>query len=224
VRYCGIDVSADPARQELVTLHERRSVDGLELVGTFYRPGSVEEVRRTIEGFGRGQAVVGIGARPADWRVCDALLQRRGLPPAQETRTGRELLEALAPLGPYRPWPDDASEGRVDGAHGRVFETSPEAVFCTLIGHLPPPRATPYGMQQRIAALKLKGVVDPDGGLWHRTLSELDACAAAYTAYAVVVGTGSWHGDPAEGVIVLPSVALLEHYDQLPPPSREPLA
>ena len=104
MRYCGIDVSAKPANQQLVTLHERRGSDGVELVATFYTPGSVERVARTIEGFGRGQTVVAVDAPSARrldllapgaparealrlpegryerMRVCDAMLFRRGLP------------------------------------------------------------------------------------------------------------------------------------------------
>jgi hypothetical protein len=224
VRYCGIEVSPHPALQRLVTLHERRSVDGLELVATFYEPGSVEQLRRTIEGFGRGHALVGIAARHADLRACDELLDRRGLPASPFSLVARELMDSLAPLGPYRPFaPDGATAGRVDTSHGRIFETCSEAAFCALLGHLPPPEATPYGMQQRIAVLKMKGVVDPDGGLWHRATQELDACAAAYTAYSIVAGTGSWHGDPREGVIVLPVAQLSERYQTLPPPRRERL-
>ena len=77
---------------------------------------------------------------------------------------------------------------------------------------------------QRIAALKLRGVIDDDGGLWHRTLDELDACAAAYAAYALASGLGSWVGDPREGVVVLPVAQLADRYEPLPPPARAPLA
>ena len=66
-------------------------------------------------------------------------------------------------------------------------------------------------------------MVDQDGGLWHRTLDELDACAAAFTAYALVAGEGTWVGDPREGVVVLPAEELLPRYDKLPPPARAPL-
>lgn len=224
MRYCGIVVSAHPGNQRLVTLHERRSADGLELVGTFYEPGPVEQIRRTVEGFGRGNAIVGVAARTASWRECDLLLELRGLPAAPDGPVGREMLEAFAPLGPYRPFaPDGVRQGRAEGSHGRVFETSAEAAFCVLLGHLPPGRATPYGMQQRIAALRERGVADDDGGLWHRTLEEIDACAAAYTAFTVASGAGSWHGDPAEGVIVLPAPELPERLGTLPAPRRERL-
>ena len=62
------------------------------------------------------------------------------------------------------------------------------------------------------------------GGLWHRTLDELDACAAAYAAYALAAGLGLWVGAPEEGVIVLPVAELRDRYEKLPAPSRQPLA
>ena len=105
MRYCGVDISAKPGNQQLVTLHERRAPEGgVELVATFYAPGTVADVARTIEGFGRGQTVVAVDApsgprhdllaagaplradlglpdgRYERMRVCDALLFRRGLP------------------------------------------------------------------------------------------------------------------------------------------------
>jgi len=262
MRFCGIDVSARPDNQQLCTLHERRGSAGVELVATFYAAGRVEDVARTIQGFGRGEAVIGIDApsgrrlgllgdgsparaalglpdgRYERMRVCDAVLYRRGLPlypvPAAEEaapdwmQVGFELFTALAPLGLYIP---DAAEGTLMSAvgsgairSGRVFETYPDAIFCALLGHRPPPKRTPWGGQQRIAALKLKGVVDDDGGLWHRTLDEIDACAAAYAAYALAVGLGTWVGDPAEGVMVIPTARLLERYTKLPAPARSALA
>jgi predicted nuclease with RNAse H fold len=263
MRYCGVDISARTGNQQLVTLHERRSADGLELVATFYAPGGVEQIARTIEGFGRGQAVVGVDApsghrldllapgspvrdavgvpegRYERMRVCDALLFRRGLPLYPVPRVGQpqtaweawmyvgfELFRALGDLGRFEPPPSQVYEAPVGDAalaHGRLFETYPDAIFCALLGHRPSPKRTPWGLQQRIAALKQQGVVDEDGGLWHRTLDELDACAAAYTAYALAVGHGTWVGDPQEGVIVLPATELLGRYDKLPPPARAAL-
>ncbi|MGH2943459.1 MAG: hypothetical protein ACRDLN_11880, partial [Solirubrobacteraceae bacterium] len=105
MRYCGIDVSANRGNQQLCTLHERRGSegDGVELVATFYVPGSVEAVARTVLGFG-GEAVAAVDApsghrldllapgaplrdelgvpegRFERHRVCDALLFRRRLP------------------------------------------------------------------------------------------------------------------------------------------------
>jgi predicted nuclease with RNAse H fold len=265
MRYCGVDISAKPANQQLVTLHERRAAEGgMELVATFYAPGSVEAVARTIEGFGRGEAVVAIDApsgprldllaagaplraqlglpdgRYERMRVCDALLFRRGLPlypvPAagqspqgweQWIGVGFEMFAALSALGVYRP---EGSAGGIEPVgsaalrFGRVCETYPDAIFCGLLGHRPSPKRTPWGLQQRIAALRIKGVADADGGLWHRTLDELDACAAAYAAYALAAGLGVWVGEPSEGVVVLPVAQLRDRYDKLPPPARSALA
>jgi hypothetical protein len=172
-------------------------------------------------------------------RVCDALLFRRGLPLYPVPRAGQaqtaweswiyvgfELFGALEHLGRYLPPPSPTYQSAVGDAalaHGYLFETYPDAIFCSLLGHRPSPKRTPWGLQQRIAALKQQGVVDEDGGLWHRTLDELDACAAAYTAYALAAGHGTWVGDPQEGVIVLPASELLHSYDKLPPPSRATL-
>ena len=264
MRYCGIDVSAKPANQQLCTLHERRSSDGLELVASFYEPGTIEQVARTIQGFGRGEAVVAVDApsghrldllgagsdirsvlalpegRYERMRVCDALLFRRGLPlypvpaagqPRQAWQAwmevGFELFGALADLGLYRPPGGGAYEGAVGSdatAYGRLAETYPDAIFCSLLGHRPGAKRTPSGLQERIAALKLKGIVDEDGGLWRRTLDELDACAAAYAAYGLAAGIGSWVGHPDEGVIVLPVLQLRDRYEKLPPPARAALA
>jgi hypothetical protein len=264
MRYCGIDVSAKPAGQQLCTLHPRRGADGTtELVTTFYEPGAVAAVARTVLGFAR-EAVVAVDApssrrldllapgaalratldlpegRYERSRVCDALLFRRRLPlypvpAAGQAMTawqrwidvGFELFAALDALGLYRPDAGGALEAPV-GANalrfGRLCETYPDAVFCALLGHRPSPKRTPWGLQQRIAALRMRGVVDDDGGLWHRTLDELDACAAAYSAYALADGLGSWVGDPREGVVVLPVKELADAYDRLPPPARSPLA
>ena len=263
MRYCGIDVSAKPEAQQLCTLHERRGPEGdRELVATFYEPGSVERVARTVIGFG-GAAVVAVDApsgRRLDLlapgqplrdtldlragtyeraRVCDALLFRRRLPlypiPAEGQPlaawerwigVGFDMFAALASLDLFAPEPDGRLEAAVGpGAlrFGRLCETYPDAVFCALLGHRPPPKRTPWGLQQRIAALRLRGVVDADGGLWHRTLDELDACAAAFAAYALAAGEGSWVGDPREGVIVMPVAELEQRYDPLPQPARDPL-
>jgi hypothetical protein len=265
VRYCGIDVSARAGNQQLVTLHERRAARSgeVDLVATFYEPGDVEAVARTVLGFG-GEAVAAVDApsgrrldllapgmplraqlrlpngRYERSRVCDALLFRRRLPLYPVPATGQalaaweawmgvgfDLFDALDPLGLFRPDDQGVLEAPVgDGAlrFGRLCETYPDAIFCSLLGHRPSPKRTPWGLQQRIAALKLRRVVDDDGGLWHRTLDELDACAAAYAAYTLAGGIGSWVGDPREGVIVLPVPELAERYDQLPPPGRASLA
>ena len=265
MRYCGIDIAAKPANQQLVTLHERKGAEReVELVATFYAPGTVEQIAQTIKGFGTGQCVVAVDAPSAHrlnllkagaplrerlglpagryerMRVCDALLFRRGLPlypvPAagqpekaweQWIHVGFAMFDALEELGQFVPAnPDGDFEAPVGSSalqNGRLCETYPDAIFCALLGHRPSPKRTPWGLQQRIAALKQRGVVDADGGLWHRTLDELDACAAAYAAYGLAAGLGTWVGDPEEGVIVLPTGDLLPRYERLPPPQREPL-
>src|SRR4051794_5685497 len=68
MRFCGIDVSARPDNQQLCTLHERKGAEGVELVATFYAPGTIEEVARTIQGFGRGEAGIGVDAPPGPRR------------------------------------------------------------------------------------------------------------------------------------------------------------
>ena len=71
----------------------------------------------------------------------------------------------------------------------------------------------------------MRGVVDEDGGLWHRTLDELDACAAAYAAYALAAGDGLvGRAIPRRASSCCPSLELLDRYDPLPPPSRAALA
>ena len=174
-------------------------------------------------------------------RVAEALLLRRGLPlhPVAQGASARATWQArlaagfavhagLAALEPYRP---PAAPGMLEArvgigalGDGRVAEAYPDAVLTALLGHRPSPRRTPWGLQQRIAALRLRGVVDADGGLWHRTLEELDAVAVAYAAYALAEGLGSWVGDRREGVIVMPVPELAGSYEPLPPPGRLPLA
>lgn len=253
MRYCGIDVSGGRRGQHLCTLEER----GGELVPTFYAPGTVEAVARTVLGFG-DEAVVAIDApsgprrdllapgRPlraalslADgryerFRVCDALLTRRGLPLYQVPAEGEPvatwmacgfgLFEALrGSLGLYRPAPNDARLGPVGAGalrHGRLAETYPDAAFCALLGHRPSPKQTPGGGRARIEALEERGVA---GDLWQRSLDELDACVAAYAAYALAGDRGCWVGDPDEGVIVLPVEELKPKYARLERPDPAPL-
>ena len=220
---------------------------------------------RTIEGFGRGEAVVGVdapsghrldllargraAARPSSacptaatsacasaTRCCSAAgcrctRSRRRAAAAPAGSSGSASGSSSSPRsrtsGAYRPDGAGGPTGPVGDAalrYGRLFETYPDAIFCALLGHRPSPKRTPWGLQQRIAALKQQGVVDEDGGLWHRTLDELDACAAAYTAYALAAGARAWVGAPEEGVIVLPVAELPPRYEKLPPPARAALA
>ena len=140
---------------------------------------------------------------------------------------GFEMFAALEELQLFRPPLNGGFEAPVGEnalTSGRLCETYPDAIFCALLGHRPGAKRTPSGLQERIAALKLRGVVDEDGGLWRRTLDELDACAAAYAAYGLAAGIGSWIGHPDEGVIVLPALELRERYVKLPAPARAVLA
>src|SRR3989337_2490167 len=88
---------------------------------------------------------------------------------------GFALFEALGHLGVYRPDGDgyEGATGVAEARHGRLCETYPDAIFCALLGHRPSPKRTPWGLQERIDALRRKGIQDADGGLWHRTLDEL---------------------------------------------------
>jgi predicted nuclease with RNAse H fold len=257
VRYCGIDVSARAANQQLVTLAEQGAGG---LVATFHPPRTPEGLGRTIAGF--DEVVVAVDApsgprldllRPGSalrialglpdgryerMRVCDALLFRRGLPlypvpPVGEEPTGWAawigvgfaVFAALDGLGLYRPEQADGTVvGRVGAdalRHGRLCETYPDAVFCSLLGYRPPPKRTREGVRERIAALAARGVSDADGGLSPRNLDELDACAAAYAAYALATGRGSWVGASAEGVIVLPVGELRDRYERRPTPPEK---
>lgn len=174
-------------------------------------------------------------------RVAEALLLRRGIPlypvvrgpeaaAAWQARlaAGFAVHAGVAAHEPYRPAGASGELEAPVGAgalrFGRVAEAYPDAVLAALLGHRPSPRRTPWGLQQRIAALRLRGVVDADGGLWHRTLEELDAVAVAYAAYALAENLGSWLGDRREGVIVVPVRLLADRYAPLPPPGRLPLA
>jgi predicted nuclease with RNAse H fold len=198
-----------------------RTVRGFEDAVVAIDAPSGRRLDRLQEG-APARAVLGLpDGRYERMRVCDAMLFRRGLPlypvpAADEPLTpwqswmavGFELFSALAELGLYRP--AGGYQGAVAAGHGRLCETYPDAIFCALLGHRPPPKRTPAGRQQRIEVLD--ALVDADGGLHRRTLDELDACAAAYAAYGLATGFGTWVGEPDEGVIVLPVTKLLGRY------------
>src|SRR3954469_18512857 len=113
MRYCGIDVSARPAQQQLCTLHPRRAADGsTELVATFYEPGDVAAVVRTVLGFGR-EAVVAVDA-PSGRRLDllapgSGLRDALGLPEGRYQRSRgsdpRGCATARAPAGACRSTP-----------------------------------------------------------------------------------------------------------------------
>jgi len=250
---CGIDVSARRGHH-LCTLRPGR---GGRLVATFHAPADARSTARAVLAQG-AEAVVAVDApsgprrdllgpgaplraalalpdgRYERFRVCDAVLYRRGLPLYPVPARGEPVptwmaagfgvygaLRRRIPL--YRPPRAAACEapiGRDATRHGRLVETYPDAVFCALLGHRPPAKRTAAGRAARIAALVRRGVMDRDGELWQRTLDELDACAAACAAHALAQGSGCWVGDPREGVVVLPVVALRSRYVAPGPPGR----
>src|SRR6478752_1559125 len=100
-------------------------------------------------------------------RVCDWQLMRRGLPlypspPAGEEPAGWQawmgegyaLFAALEELGRYLPPAAERCAGPAGPGHGRVFETFPDAAFCALTGHRPPPKRTAAGRRARVALLE----------------------------------------------------------------------
>lgn len=117
MRYCGIDVSAGGRGQQLCVLERRAG----ELATTFYAPGTVEEVVRTVLGFGDAVVAIDAPSRPRGdllragsplrarlglpdgryerARVCDALLRRRGLPLYPVPPAGREPVGWEAGIG-----------------------------------------------------------------------------------------------------------------------------
>ena len=262
MRYCGIDVSAKATNQQLCTLHERRGPEGMELVATFYEPGTVEGMSGpTVHGFGLGQAVVAVDA-PSGHRLdllgggLAAAGGARVCPPAVTSACGCATpccSAAACRCIPCRPQTSHTAPGRLDasastvrqhsglelngrpptrlsrGAWGRradlrrLCETYPDAIFCALLGHRPGAKRTPSGLQERIAVLKLEGIVDADGGLWRRTLDGLDVRRGLRRVRARGRGRRAGSG-PGEGVIVLPSLELRDRYEKLPAPSRQSLA
>ena len=218
---------------------------------------------RTIQGFGRGEAVVGVDApsgrrldllgpdaparaalglpdgRYERMRVCDAVLYRRGLPlypvPAADEAVpavdgGRlPALRRARAARPVRP-----RAGRRGAGGGRRRRRDPVGAGVRdlsgrdlLRAARPPPAAQAHARGAASSGSprsSSRASYDDDGGLWHRTLDEIDACAAAYAAYALCVGLGTWVGDPAEGVMVIPTARLLERYHKLPAPARSGLA
>jgi hypothetical protein len=112
------------------------------------------------------------------------------------------------------------------------LETNPHAVFCALLGQLPLPKPTLEGRLQRQLALHAQGadITDPmdffEEITRHRflrgilpmeyiyTSEELDALAAAFTAWCVlnrpdeVIAVG----EKEEGQLILPVAELREEY------------
>jgi hypothetical protein len=118
------------------------------------------------------------------------------------------------------------------GTSRQWLETHPHAVFCVLLGQTPLARPTLEGRQQRQLALyeQRLGIRDPmeffEEITRHKSLKgvlpieqiytaeELDALAAAYTAYVAGCHPGriATVGDPQEGQIFLPVRELKAKY------------
>ena len=108
---------------------------------------------------------------------------------------------------------------------GRVCETYPDAVFCALLGHRPPPKRTPCGPAAADrGAAPARASSTPTAACGSARLDELDACAVAYAAFASRTGSARGSGDAEEGVIVLPVEELEPAYPRSRRPRRAPLA
>jgi hypothetical protein len=172
--------------------------------------------------------------RGTDMRLAEYELRARGIsvsPTASrlETcaawmQTGFDFYRKLDGNGFY-PFPAE------DATH-QWLETHPHAAYCALLGQVPLPKPTLEGrLQRQLALYELDmGIKDPmeffEEITRHRllkgvlpvefiyTAEELDAMAAAFTAYLAANHPEQvvWVGDPGEGRIVLPVSALKVSY------------
>lgn len=177
------------------------------------------------------------GSKYAQAKVCEYQLLRRGiklyLTPRDEAaarpwmQMGFEVYRRLRALGYELYWPGSA-------APRQMLEVHPHASFAVLLGRLPLPKDTLEGRLQRQMVLYRQrvGVRDPMSSLEEitphsllegalrlpglHTHDELDALAAAYTAYvaATLPDQATRVGDEDEGQIVVPVAAekLKERY------------
>ncbi len=137
-------------------------------------------------------------------RCCSAAGCRstRSRPPASRSTRGRTGCASASSCSPRSP--TCASTGRrrrrLRGRRSASRRARLRAPVRDLPGrHLlraarPPPVAQAHAVgacSSGSPRCSCKGIVDDDGGLWHRTLDELDACAAAYAAYALAAGIGT---------------------------------
>lgn len=175
-----------------------------------------------------------VNPRGADMRMAEYLLRERGVsvPPTPSRienspawmQMAFDLHKKMEEIG-YRLFP--AGE-----AHRQRMETNPHAVFCALLGQVPLPKPTLEGRLQRQLVLHGMGedITDPmdffeeitrhrilQGSLpmeFIYTTEQLDALAAAYTAWAVINSPNEITivGDKEEGQIYLPVKELKEKY------------
>lgn len=176
------------------------------------------------------------GSTWRDWRVAEYELRRRNIrlyntpsdPKAAPgwVRTGFEFFKRLSAMG-YRNY----KLGEKPHPHLMV-EVQAHACYSALLERIPFLKGTLEGRMQRQLKLYLEGIDLPNPMdaieeiTRHHLLSghlplegllesqELEALAAAYTAYLVAVRTDdvSQVGDPGEGMITLPATALKDTY------------
>jgi len=172
--------------------------------------------------------------RGADMRLAEYELRERGnsvSPTASRPETcaawiqaGFDFYHKLDESG-FKPYPSET-------ATHQWLETHPHAAYCALLGQLPLPKPTLEGRLQRQLVLYEQdmGIKDPmeffEEITRHRllkgilpvefiyTAEELDALAAAFTAYLAASQPGEvvWVGNKQEGQIVLPVPRLKESY------------
>jgi len=172
--------------------------------------------------------------RGSDMRVAESELRERGiyvLPTPARTEAcpawmqmGFDLYRRLEEGG-FKQYPSEQ-------ASLQWLETHPHAAFCALLGQLPLPKPTLEGRLQRQIALYEQGlgIKDPmeffeeitrhwlSKGIlpmeFIYTAEELDALAAAFTAYLAASQPGEvvWVGNKQEGQIALPVSELKETY------------
>lgn len=172
-------------------------------------------------------------ANYSTYRVSEFELRRRRIhiynTPANEDQLAGWMQEG------YRLYNALRGAGYVDHprpGERRLFETYPHAIYTVLAGSRPYRKTSVQGLLQRQLLLFEEGVGVPDPMMaleeWTRhhlmrgqlnmadiySHDELDALAAAYTAYVLAREPHNTTavGDPAEGQIILPTGALKERY------------
>ncbi|HUK76019.1 MAG TPA: DUF429 domain-containing protein [Thermoleophilia bacterium] len=169
----------------------------------------------------RGEASAGArpasapaGSHPPLQRVCDRELMARRIslypvPTRQAVASGESRLPEWMKAGfdYFRRLrrigfevPDQPVMPGALGGPPAALEVYPYGAFATLLGALPPSKATRAGLRLRIVALRRAGL-EWDEYFDH---DSLDALAAALTAWRFQQGRAAHLGDPAEGLIWLP--------------------
>ena len=172
--------------------------------------------------------------RGADMRIAEHELRQRGISVSPTSsrpetcaawmQTGFDFYRKLDGMG-FKPYPSE-------NATHQWLETHPHAAYSALLGKLPLPKPTLEGRLQRQLVLYEQdmGIKDPmeffeeitrhwlSKGIlpmeFIYTAEELDALAAAFTAYLAASQPGEvvWVGNKQEGQIALPVSELKETY------------